>query len=81
MPHRLSPINSQVHGRRDYNINDVQIHFGELCREYFLLNLDQVPALVEVILVACCKSEGIDSCDRPSNFTQTGFKSAIFQPV
>ena len=27
------------------------------------------------------KSEGFDSCDRPSNFTQIGFKSSIFQPV
>ena len=27
------------------------------------------------------KSEGIDSCDRPSNLTQIGFKSSIFQPV
>ena len=27
------------------------------------------------------KSEGFDSCDRPSNLTQNGFKSLIFQPV
>ena len=27
------------------------------------------------------KSEGFDSCDRPSYLTQTGFKSLIFQPV
>ena len=27
------------------------------------------------------KSEGFDSCDRPSNLTHTGFKSSIFQPV
>ena len=27
------------------------------------------------------KSEGFDSCDRPSNITQIGFKSSIFQPV
>ena len=27
------------------------------------------------------KSEGFDSCDRPSNLTQIGFKSLIFQPV
>ena len=27
------------------------------------------------------KSEGFDSCDRPSNRTQIGFKSSIFQPV
>ena len=27
------------------------------------------------------KSEGFDSCDRPSNLTQVGFKSSIFQPV
>ena len=27
------------------------------------------------------KSEGFDSCDRPSNPTQIGFKSSIFQPV
>ena len=25
------------------------------------------------------KSEGFDSCDRPSNLTQTGFKLSIFQ--
>ena len=27
------------------------------------------------------KSEGFDSCDRPNNLTQIGFKSSIFQPV
>ena len=27
------------------------------------------------------KSEGFDSCDRPSNLTQIGLKSSIFQPV
>ena len=27
------------------------------------------------------KSEGFDSCDRPCNLTQIGFKSSIFQPV
>ena len=27
------------------------------------------------------KSEGFDSCDRPNNLTQIGFKSLIFQPV
>ena len=27
------------------------------------------------------KSEGFDSCDRPSILTQTGFKSSIFHPV
>ena len=27
------------------------------------------------------KSEGFDSCDRPSNLTQIGFKLSIFQPV
>ena len=27
------------------------------------------------------KSEGFDSYDRPSNLTQIGFKSSIFQPV
>ena len=26
------------------------------------------------------KSEGFDSCERPSNLTQIGFKSSIFQP-
>ena len=25
------------------------------------------------------KSEGFDSCDRPNNLTQIGFKSSIFQ--
>ena len=27
------------------------------------------------------KSEGFDSCDRPSNLTQIGFESSIFQPL
>ena len=27
------------------------------------------------------KSEGFDSCDRPSNLTQIGLKSSIFQPM
>ena len=26
-------------------------------------------------------SEGFDSCDQPSNLTQTWFKSLIFQPI
>ena len=53
MSRRLSLINSLVHGRRDYNINDVQIHFGELRNEYLLLNCCQISALDEVILVVC----------------------------
>ena len=27
------------------------------------------------------KSEGFDSCDRPTNLTEIGFESSIFQPV
>ena len=27
------------------------------------------------------KTEGFDSCDWPSNLTQIGFKSSIFQPI
>ena len=27
------------------------------------------------------KSEGFDSCDRPSNLTQIAFETSIFQPV
>ena len=27
------------------------------------------------------KFEGFDSCDRPSNLTEIGFESSIFQPV
>ena len=27
------------------------------------------------------ESEGFDSCDRPSNLTQIGFKSSILQPL
>ena len=27
------------------------------------------------------KSEGFDSCNRPSNLTQIGFKLSIFQPM
>ena len=34
-----------------------------------------------VLLIIRGKSEGFDSCDRPSNFTQIGFKLSIFQPV
>ena len=36
-----------------------------------------------MVIEVCCeqgKSEGFDSCDRPSNLTQIGFKSTIFQP-
>ena len=32
------------------------------------------------IIVQQGKSEGFDSCDRPSNLTQIGFKSSIFHP-
>ena len=41
-----------------------------------ILNLSQTPSCQK------CqqgKSEGFDSCDRPSNLTQIGFKSSIFQ--
>ena len=34
-----------------------------------------------VLLIIQGKSEGFDSCDRPSNFTQIGFKLSIFHPV
>ena len=34
-----------------------------------------------VLLIIQGKSEGFDSCDQPSNFTQIGFKLLIFQPV
>ena len=34
-----------------------------------------------VLLIIQGKSEGFDSCDRPSNFTQIGFKLSIFQPA
>ena len=36
---------------------------------------------VYAILIEQGKSEGFDSCDRPSNLTQIGFKSSIFSPV
>ena len=35
----------------------------------------------ELFILQQGKSEGFDSCDRPSNLTQTGFESSIFQPV
>ena len=34
-----------------------------------------------VLLTIQGKSEGFDSCDQPSNFTQIGLKLSIFQPV
>ena len=34
-----------------------------------------------VLLIIKGKSEGFDSCNRPRNFTQIGFKLSIFQPV
>ena len=34
-----------------------------------------------VVQIKQGKSEGFDSCDRPSNLTQIGFESSIFQPV
>ena len=34
-----------------------------------------------VYLIEQGKSEGFDSCNRPSNLTQIGFKLLIFQPV
>ena len=40
------------------------------------------PKSIDILLKAKQgKSEGFDSCDRPSILTQTGFKSSIFQPV
>ena len=34
-----------------------------------------------VLLIIQGKYEGFDSCDRPCDFTQIGFKMSIFQPV
>ena len=39
------------------------------------------PIPTELIKHQQDKSEGCDSCDWPSNLTQIGFKSLIFQPV
>ena len=38
-------------------------------------------ALLKLLLLKQGKSEGFHSCDRPSNLTQIGFKSSIFQPL
>ena len=44
-------------------------------------NIETEPVWKYVFFPKQGKSVGFDSCDRPSNFTQIGFKSSIFQPV
>ena len=51
-------------------INDV---FVEMSRPYKAIQLE--------LQRQQGKSEGFVSCDRPSNLTQIGFKSSIFQPM
>ena len=52
-----------------------------LCVLSFLGSLSQAGSRLVVFPIKNGKSEGFDSCDRPSNLTQIGFKSSIFQPV
>ena len=59
---------SCLHRSIDDNVTCEGIDGGLLCGICFL-DIEQG------------KSEGFDSCDRPSNLTETGFKSSIFQPV
>ena len=48
--------------------------------------MNQTCSIEHLQLLSTClkkqgKSEGFDSCDRPSNLTQIGFISSIFQPL
>ena len=58
---------------------------SEFFRKIYYLNIDELYKLKKNKKKAKKtkqgKSEGFDSCDRPSNLTQIGFKSSIFQPV
>ena len=62
------------------NSNDMKIlyiDYGTWSQQIFALPWQQSSH-------AMCKqgkSEGFDSCDRPSNLTQIEFKSLIFQPM
>ena len=49
------------------------IHNGGKLRSYAVFKRD--------FFLEQGKSEGFDSCDRPSNLTQIGFETSIFQPV
>ena len=54
--------------------------------DYFLAATKQLyewlsPTVRRILIWKQGKSEGFDSCNRPSNLTQIGFKSLIFQPV
>ena len=44
-------------------------------------NLGEIRRFLEPCDLEQGKSEEFDSCDRPSNLTQIGFESSIFQPV
>ena len=76
------------------NRPDVIIIGAGISGEYFISNYTRIP-LWYVITYSCIaqawvltchtdekkgKSEGFDSCDRPSNLTQIGLKSTIFRP-
>ena len=67
------------------HINDtstlVQISPWERQSDIIWTDVSPVHCGIFVSLSTQGKSEGFDSCDRPSNLTQIGFKSSIFQPV
>ena len=45
-----------------------------------IILIDDEPMHAIILFWEHGKSEGFDSCDRPSNLTQIGLKSSIFHP-
>ena len=62
----------------DSEQNGVEMKCQTFCRQHLQIHLYELKCLS---FNKQGKSEGFDSCDWPSNPTQIGFKSLIFQPV
>ena len=91
----LGLVNNYIR-QNHWNINQWIMHFGSGYENMLRKSTTALPKeWHEFVLAVRCnvreksqiysyeqgKSEGFDSCDRPSNLTQIGLKSLIFQPV
>ena len=89
------PIQGGIFSSRNVHMTNKSLHiyfptYFNLSQHFLITKISNViyhstyvmkPISYWVFLITLGKSEGFDSCDRPSNFTQIGFKLTIFQPV
>ena len=80
VPHCFSRSCIIFQGHTGQKIDDLNKIWERLLGLSQLLNPSDLPSNFTYDLEQG-KSEGFDSCDRPSNLTQIGLKSLIFQPV